>query len=115
MLSGRISDQSVAATLRLPLPVSRRVGVTTAVGGALHRIALSGSFDTMDVSSTRYDPAVRLGVIGSYAVNSRIGLGFGVSADWLLRRQSYESSDTALLEVPSIQVALGVALLARIL
>jgi len=115
MLSGRISDQSLSVLGRLPLSVTDRIAVATTVGGAVHRIALTGTLDGADVSDTRYDPALRGGLMGGYALNPTIGLGLGVSADWLLRRQTYEVGASEVLTVPIVQVVVGVVLSARIL
>jgi len=112
---GRISDHSIAVTARLPLRVAPRIGVAATGGLAIHRIALDGTLGTEQVRDRRLDPAMRLGLVATYELSPAIALGFGMSADWLLRRQTYEAGPDEVLAVPLIQVAAGVVLVARIL
>jgi hypothetical protein len=54
-------------------------------------------------------------VLGSYAINPSIGLGLGISTDWLVRRQTYEIRTMEVVTVPVMQLAIGLVLSARIL
>jgi hypothetical protein len=114
-VTGKISDQSVGLVARWPLPVTRRFDVVTTGGVALHRIALDGMVLGEPVRDRRIDPALRIGALASYLFNSSIALGVGVSADWLLRRQTYEVGPDEVVTVPIIQLAVGLVLSARIL
>jgi hypothetical protein len=115
MFVGEISDHSIAALARLPLHAAPRIDVIATAGLAVHRIVLEGTLDGMTQDDHRLDPAARIGVAGSVALNPTIGLGISMSADWLLRRQTYETTTTTILTVPVIQVGFGVVLIARIL
>jgi hypothetical protein len=113
--TGEISDHSLSLLARLPVHLTSRFELISTAGIALHRISLDGVVDEMARTETRFDPAARAGVTGSVALNPTIGVGLAVSADFLLRRQSYAAGSTEVLTVPSVQLGIGLVLLARIL
>lgn len=114
-LMGRISDQSLAASARLPIRVAPHVDVTAAAGLALHLVDLRGTLGTQTIENRRFDPAIRAGVAATYELGPTIAVGVEVSSDWLVRRQTYEAGAEEVVTIPRIQVAAGLVLTARIL
>jgi hypothetical protein len=110
--AGRVRDVVVAAEARQALSIAPDVWLTPAAGLAVHAVQLDGSFDGSvsggDLTSRRYDPAIRLGILGSYALPRGVDVGVSVSADCLLRRQRYEAGTEQILVVPRIQIVTGV-------
>lgn len=113
-LAGDVADDSLAAVARVAWHAGDRVVIAPVLGAALHRVALSGQLAGMPVAATRYDPAVRAGA--SVGVTRQgVAVGLDVSVDALLRRQSFDAGDAALIEVPRVQVAAGLWFLVRFL
>jgi hypothetical protein len=102
---GEIRDVVVAVEARDAFELVPRVHVAPAAGVAVHALQLSGAFkDLRAMESRRYDPAIRAGVTGLYALPRGIDVGLAVSADCLLRRQRYEGATEELLVVPRLQL-----------
>ncbi len=106
--SGRVRDVVVAAEARYALHVAPDLRVVPSVGTAVHFVRLEGSFAGSDLSSSRWNPAIRVGVIGSYALPRGLDTGLSVSADCLLRRQRYEAGTEEILVVPRLQIITGI-------
>jgi len=106
---GRISDVVIAAEARKALLLPPAIRVTPAAGIALHLLRLTGSFGGgSELSSRRYDPAVRLGVTAGYALPRGVEVGISVSADCLLQRQRYQVASEEILVIPRLQVVTGI-------
>lgn len=108
--AGSVRDVVVAAEGRYALVLAPDLRVSPGVGAALHAISLRGSFGGGELASRRYDPAIRLGVTGAYALPRGLDVGIAVSADCLLRRQEYAAGTEQILVVPRIEVMTGLFL-----
>lgn len=111
---GRVADDSLAVTARLPLRVAPRLTISGVAGFALHLVRLEGELGTDSIEERRFDPAARIGVAASLAMRPTLGLGVGVSADCLLRRQTYEAGAEQVLAVPLVQLSAAIVFTARI-
>lgn len=106
--AGRISDHSLAATVHALVLRGPRVHVIGLAGLAIHAVTIEGVLGSTPVQVLRFDPAVRLGLVGSYELGQRLEVGIAMSADGLLRRQRYESSADEIVVVPRLQLTTGV-------
>lgn len=106
--AGQVRDLVVAAEVRYAVLVAPDVRITPLAGVAVHALTLEGSLGGNELTSRRYDPAVRLGIIGAYALPWGLDVGLGVSADGLLRRQKYEAATEQILVVPRLQIVADV-------
>jgi hypothetical protein len=113
--TGDASDLAIALTARVPLRIAHRIVVAGQGGFALHRIRVTGMAGAAAVDITRYDPAVRAGATAVVELHPGVGVGIGMSADGLLRRQDYSVGTAQVLDVPVAQLTIGIALIARIL
>jgi hypothetical protein len=104
MFAGTVRDLVVAAEVRRAVLVAPAIRVTPAAGVALHAVRLEGSFGAGELVSRRFDPAVRLGGLATYALPGRLELGLAVWADALLLRQRYEVLAEQILEVARLQL-----------
>lgn len=104
---GRVRDIVVAAEVRnaLALPPVR---ITPSAGMALHAVTLTGSFGASELTSRRYNPALRAGVTAGYDLARGVEIGLAVSVDCLLQRQKYEAASEEILVIPRLQVVTGV-------
>jgi hypothetical protein len=114
-LMGRISDQSVALTARMPLRVAPRIDVAASAGAALHFVDLNGTLGDKSISELRFDPAIRVGLAATYELGPTIAVGLGVSLDSLLRRQTYQAGTEEVAAIPLVQLSAGILVTARIL
>lgn len=108
--SGQVRDLVLAAEARYALEVAPALRVTPAAGMGVHIIRLHGAFGGSELSSRRWDPAVRIGVSGSYALPRGLDVGLAVSADCLLRRQRYEAGTEEILVIPRLQILTGIVI-----
>jgi len=115
MVVGRISDQSLAVLARLPLQAGPAITLAGTAGVALHLVELDGELADTPLHHRGFDPAARVGLTATYALRPTIGIGLAVSADCLLRRQSYVADVESVLDVPWVQGAAGIVVTARIL
>ena len=113
--SGSVSDIALAITGRVPLQIATRWTIVGEGGVAMHRIRIAGTAGAGGVESLRYDPALRAGGTVLFQLRRDIGVGVGLSVDGLLRRQDYSLDGAPLLELPVVQLTVGVALSAVIL
>lgn len=105
---GEVRDVVIAAEARMALHLAP-LRVTPAAGFALHLLHLTGSFGGgSELSSRRYDPALRLGVTAGYALPRSLEVGVSVSADCLLQRQRYAVASEEILVIPRLQVMTGI-------
>lgn len=106
---GQVSDIVVAAEARKAVLLPPSIRVTPAAGIALHVLTLTGAFGGgSELTSRRYDPALRLGVTAGYALPRNLEVGLAVSADCLLQRQRYEVASEEILVIPRLQVVTGI-------
>jgi hypothetical protein len=108
--NGQVRDLVLAAEARYALEVAPALRIIPAAGLGLHFVRLHGSFQGSDLGSRRWNPAVRVGVSGSYALPRGIDAGLAVSADCLLRRQRYEAGTEEILVIPRLQILTGIYL-----
>lgn len=113
--NGRVSDDSVAVTVHMPLLTGPNVHVLGFTGLAFHAVALDGMLGTQGVSMMRFDPAIRAGIIANYEIGRSLDAGIGMSADALLRRQMYSSGPSEILVVPVLQLTTGFIVTVRFL
>lgn len=113
--AGTLTDRELALTARMPLRLAHDFALAGQAGFGLHRIAISGTTGTQAESATRYDPAVRAGVLTSYALRTGLALGLEVTADGLLRRQDFTVGGHAVAGVPVVQIGVGLSLVAVLL
>ena len=103
--AGEAGDLVVAVEGRDAFEVRPHVFVAPGVGVALHAFHLRGTLiEGEPMDSRRYDPALRVGVTGLYALPPGIEVGLAVSADTLLLRQRYEVGTEEILVLPRFQV-----------
>lgn len=112
---GGVSDNSFAIVARIPFRIAPRIEVAGSAGPALHAVRVEGTLGAEEVSSLRFDPALRVGASGSYALSDRLDLGLSVSMDTLLRRQRYEVPGGQVLVMPRLQVSVGLLIGVRLL
>lgn len=112
---GDVSDNSFALAARMPFAVAPRIGVAGFAGPALHAVRVAGTLGAERVSALRFDPALRVGATGAYAVTDRIDVGLAITMDSLLRRQRYEVPGGQVLVMPRLQVSVGLQIAVRIL
>jgi hypothetical protein len=105
---GQVRDTVIAAEVRYAVALAPAVYVIPGVGPALHVVRLAGAFGPGELASLRFDPAIRLGATGVYALRGGIDIGMAVSADCLLVRQKYEIASDEILVVPRLQIVTGV-------
>lgn len=106
--AGRVRDLAFAAEVRNAIVLAPRWRISPGFGMALHAIRFTGSFaGGDDLASTRYDPALRIGLTLGYELPN-VEVGLAVSADCLLRRQKYEdAASQQILVIPRFQGITG--------
>lgn len=114
--AGRVADDSVGVTVHAPLLAGAKIQVAGQAGLAVHAIAVDGRLGAEQLSVLRINPALRVGLVASYALGRALDAGIVMSSDGLLRRQRYESSaEEEILVVPRIQATASVVLTLRLL
>jgi hypothetical protein len=101
---GDVREVALAIEVRGGMRLTSDVVVSPAFGFALHVVELAGAVDDMPISSTRVNAALRAGLGVRRATGSRLVVGGDLSADCLLRRQSYETATERILVIPRVQV-----------
>jgi hypothetical protein len=112
---GRVSDNSFAICARIPFSIAPKIAVAGLAGPALHVINVQGTLGADQVSALRFDAALRIGVVGAYAVTDRFDVGLTVSMDTLLKRQRYEVTGGQVLVMPRLQASVGLLISVRVL
>ena len=112
---GEVSDNSFGVAARMPFRIAQRIGVAGFFGPALHVVQIRGTLGAEKVSALRFDPALRAGVSGTYALSDRFDIGLSISMDTLLRRQRYEVPSDQVLVMPRLQVSVGLMIAVRLM
>jgi len=115
MFTGSVGDRSLGVVARVPLRAIARVRLAAFGGVAIHAVRLGGNIADRAIADWRFDPAVRVGAVASYAVRNKIDVGFSVSTDNLLRRQRYEVEGEQLVVMQRLQVAAGILVILRVM
>jgi len=111
--AGRLRDDAVALTLRLPFRAGPRFVIAPHAGLALHWARLSGTAlaeAESGVSEHDLDPALRVGGRLSAAMTRHLVVAVWADADWLLRRQRYLFGQQRVAAVSRFQGVLGLTL-----
>ncbi len=103
-IMGHSADHSLAIAARAPVGTGGNVDLALLGGVAVHAVSLDVTYAGEPVSSLRFDPAIRLGTITSYALSSQLHLGVVLWVDTLLRRQRYDAPDDVVV-VPRVQAS----------
>lgn len=112
---GSVSDNSLAIAARMPFQIAPRIWVAGFTGPAVHVVQIKGTLGAESVSVLRFNPAVRAGATGTYAISDRFDVGLGISMDSLLRRQRYEVPGGQVLVMPRLQVSVGFMFAVRVM
>lgn len=112
---GTASDVAGAVTARLPVRLAPHWQLAAELGAAVHRVRVAGASSGTAVEATRLDPAIRAGGTAMFAGSPSISAGLAAWVDGLLVRQDYRFVTQRVLDIPPVQVTIGVIVIARIL
>jgi hypothetical protein len=113
---GDLRDDSVALTLRLPLPMGDRLSIEPEAGLSLHWVRLQGALVTAtnaEVESQSFNPGVVAGLRVAVALTRHIELAARLEGDGLLNRQQYLTAAETVGEVPRFRAATVLTLSVR--
>ena len=115
--SGRFSEVGVAPSIRLRLPISRRLALEPRVGSSLHATSIDGVavLSARPASTSRLDGSIDAALALDVLVTPTLGLAVDGGVSAMLRYQRYIVESESIFELRPVQGFLGLRLTTSLL